>query len=126
RQGPHTKRAFAASDSRGAATMIGPLTYLDAALIAVCFISALLAMYRGLTRELLSILSWLAAAGATLYFVLSQRQIAEDMAAQMNTQVAVAQIAIGAIIFLIVLIVVHLITARISDAILDSSVGMVD
>lgn len=106
--------------------MIGPLTYLDAALIAVCFISALLAMYRGLTRELLSILSWLAAAGATLYFVLSQRQIAEDMAAQMNTQVAVAQIAIGAIIFLIVLIVVHLITARISDAILDSSVGMVD
>lgn len=106
--------------------MIGPLTYLDAALIAVCFISALLAMYRGLTRELLSILSWLAAAGATLYFVLSQRQIAEDVAAQMNTQVAVAQIAIGAIIFLIVLIIVHLITARISDAILDSSVGMID
>ena len=106
--------------------MIGPLTYLDAALIAVSFISALLAMYRGLTRELLSILSWIAAAGATLYFVLSHKQIAEDMAAQMGTQVPVAQIAIGAVIFLIVLIVVHLITARISDAILDSSVGMVD
>jgi membrane protein required for colicin V production len=40
--------------------------------------------------------------------------------------VAVAQIAIGAVIFLIVLIVVHLITARISDVILDSSVGMID
>jgi membrane protein required for colicin V production len=106
--------------------MIGPLTYLDAAVIAVCFISAILAMYRGLTRELLSILSWIAAAGATLYFVLNYKKVAEDMAQQMGTQVAVAQIAIGAVIFLIVLIVVHLITARISDAILDSSVGMID
>jgi len=106
--------------------MIGPLTYLDAAVIAVCFISALLAMYRGLTRELLSILSWVAAAGATLYFVLNHKKVAEDMAVQMGTQVAVAQIAIGAVIFLIVLIIVHLITARISDVILDSSVGMID
>lgn len=106
--------------------MIGPLTYLDAALIAVCFISALLAMYRGLTRELMSILSWVAAAGATLFFVLNYKKVAEDMAQQLGTQVAVAQIAIGAVIFLIVLIIVHLITARISDAILDSSVGMID
>ncbi len=106
--------------------MIGPLTYLDAALIAVCFISALLAVYRGLTRELMSILSWVAAAGATLFFVLNYKKVAEDMAQQLGTQVAVAQIAIGAVIFLIVLIVVHLITARISDAILDSSVGMID
>ncbi|MGQ0672927.1 MAG: CvpA family protein [Hyphomicrobium sp.] len=106
--------------------MIGPLTYLDAALIAVAFISGLLAMYRGLTRELLSIVSWAAAGGAVLYFVLTQKKFAEDIALQMNTQVPIAQIAIGAIIFLIILIVVHLITARISDAILDSRVGMID
>lgn len=106
--------------------MIGPLSYLDAALIAVCFISALLAMYRGLTRELLSILSWAIAAGAVLYFILYHKKFAEDISQQMGAQVAVAQIAIGAVIFLIVLIVVHLITARMSDAILDSSVGMVD
>jgi membrane protein required for colicin V production len=105
---------------------IGPLTVLDLALIAVAFISGLLAMYRGLTRELMSILSWLVAAGATLFFVLNYKKVAEDMAQQMGTQVAVAQIAIGAVIFLIVLIIVHLITARISDAILDSRVGMVD
>lgn len=106
--------------------MIGPLTYLDAALIAVCFISALLAMYRGLSRELLSILSWVIAGAATLYFVLNYRNVAEDVAQQLATQVAVAQIVIGAVIFLIVLIVVHLITARISDMVLDSSVGMID
>lgn len=106
--------------------MIGPLTYLDAALIAVCFISGLLAMYRGLARELLSIVSWLIAAAAVLYFVLFYKDFAQELAQQMGTQVAVAQIVVGAIIFLIVLIIVHLITARISDSILDSRIGMID
>ena len=39
--------------------MVGPFTYLDLALIAVSFISGLLAMYRGFARELLSIVSWI-------------------------------------------------------------------
>lgn len=106
--------------------MIGPLTYLDAALIAVAFISGLLAMYRGFAREMLSIVSWLVAASAVLYFVLYHKPFAEEMAQQMGTQVAVAQIVVGALIFVIVLIVVHLITARLSDAILDSRIGMID
>ena len=38
--------------------MVGPLSYLDVFLIAISLISGLLAMYRGLTREILSILSW--------------------------------------------------------------------
>ena len=123
---PATLGEFWRRSASKAARRTGADESFDAAVIAVCFISALLAMYRGLTRELLSILSWIAAAGATLYFVSNHKKVAEDMAAQMNTQVAVAQIAIGAIIFLIVLIIVHLITARISDVILDSSVGMID
>jgi len=106
--------------------MIGPLTYLDALVIAVCFISGILAMYRGLSRELLSILSWLVAGIAVLYFYFTQEKIAEDVALQMGTQVQIAQIAICAIIFLIVLILVHLLTSRISDAVLDSGVGMID
>ena len=110
----------------GVSFMIGPLTYLDAALIAVAFISGLLAMYRGFAREMLSIVSWLVAAGAVLYFVLYHKPFAEEMAQQMGTQVAIAQIVVGALIFVIVLIVVHLITARLSDAILDSRIGMID
>jgi membrane protein required for colicin V production len=106
--------------------MIGPLSYLDVGLLAVAFISGILAMYRGFTRELLSIISWAVAGGAVLYFVLFHKKFAEDMAAQTGTQVPIAQIAIGSVIFLIVLIVVHLITARLSDAILDSRVGMID
>lgn len=106
--------------------MIGPLTYLDGALIAVAFISALLAMYRGLAREILSILSWAAAGGALFYFLLYHKELADDVAKKLGTQPMVAQVAIGAVIFLIVLIIVHLITARISDAILDSPVGVID
>ena len=61
--------------------MIGPLTYLDAALIAVALISGLLAMYRGLTREVLSIVSWAVAALAVLYFVKNYKKFAEDLIA---------------------------------------------
>jgi membrane protein required for colicin V production len=106
--------------------MIGPFSYLDAALIAIAFLSGLLAMYRGLTREVLSILSWAVAGGTVLYFVLKQKPLAEEVAHQIGAPVAIAQIGIGAIIFLIVLVVVHLITARISDSILDSRVGLID
>ena len=106
--------------------MLGPLTYLDAALLGVAFLSGLLAMYRGFTREVLSILSWVAALGALLYFVLFHKPAAESLAKQFNVPVPVSQIVMGAIIFLIVLIIVHLITARISDGIQDSGVGMID
>ena len=106
--------------------MIGPLTYLDAGLIAIALLSGLLAMYRGLTREILSILSWLIAGGAVIYFVLFQKGIAEDLAQTIGTKTPIAQIAIGGIIFLIVLVIVHLITTRVSDSILDSRVGMID
>jgi membrane protein required for colicin V production len=106
--------------------MIGPLTYLDAALLAVALISGLLAMYRGFTREMLSIVAWAVAAGATLYFVLYQKALAQQIAAQVGAPLPVAQIGAGGVIFLVVLIIVHLITVRISDTILDSRVGMID
>jgi membrane protein required for colicin V production len=105
---------------------MGSFTYLDMALVAMMFVSGLLAMYRGFTREVLSILSWVAAAAAVLYFVLHQKPLAEQLAQQFAAPLVVAQIGAGAVVFLIVLIIVHLITARISDSILDSNVGMID
>ena len=106
--------------------MLGPLTYLDAAVLAIALISGLLAMYRGFTRELLSISSWIAALAAAVYFVFYQKSTAEQIAQQFQAPVAVAQIVVGGIIFLIVLIIVHLVTSRLSDTILDSRVGMID
>lgn len=106
--------------------MIGGVSYLDAALLVIVILSGLVAMYRGLTREVLSILSWVAAAGACVYFVLYYRKEAEQLAQQFGTPVLVAQVAAGGLIFLIVLIIVHLITARISDRVLDSRIGAID
>lgn len=111
--------------------MIGPLTYLDLGVIAIALLSGLLALYRGLTRELLAILSWIIAGLAVLYFILNHRKFAEEIAVQMGLQpegsgLIVAQGVVGSLIFLIVLVIVHLITARISDTILDSQIGMVD
>lgn len=106
--------------------MIGPITYLDVTLLIVAFISGLLAMYRGFTREILSILSWIIAAISVVYFVLKQKGLSEDLANRLGTQVTIAQIGLGIVLFLVVLIVVHLITSRISDFILDSSIGIID
>jgi membrane protein required for colicin V production len=106
--------------------MVGPLTYLDLALIAVAFISGLLAMYRGFARELLSIVSWVAAAGVGYWIFATKKEMTADIAAQTSLPPQIATIAVAVVVALIVLIIVHLITARISDAILDSQVGMID
>ena len=106
--------------------MIGGLSYLDVALVAIVAISGLVAMYRGLTREILSILSWIAAAAACVYFIFKFKAEAQQVAEQFHAPLLVAQVGIGGLIFLVVLIVVHLITSRISDTVLDSRVGAID
>lgn len=111
--------------------MIGPLSYLDLTLLTLGLISALLAMYRGLMRELLSILSWIVAAGVAFFaFKRAQDTVGIEIGKQLGlagnngAMVGAGIIAIG--VFLVVLIVVHLITTRVSDAILDTSIGMID
>lgn len=111
--------------------MIGPLSYFDAALLVLGLISALLAMYRGLMRELLSIVSWVVAAGvAYLAFKKAQDGIGIEIGKQIgmtgNNGAMVGGAIVAVLAFLVILIIVHLITTRISDAILDSSVGMID
>jgi membrane protein required for colicin V production len=71
------------------------------------------------------------AAGAVVYFIRYHRAFAEEVAKQFSNPVQtsyiyVAQVAIGGLIFLVVLVIVHLITSRISDSVLDSRVGAID
>ena len=99
-----------------------PVTYLDIGLAVIMLISALLAMVRGFVREVLSIASWGLAALATWWafprlLPLAQTQIPNELAAK-------AVVIAG--VFLTVLVVVSLITIRISDAILDSKIGVLD
>ncbi|MGZ3357678.1 MAG: CvpA family protein [Isosphaeraceae bacterium] len=97
-------------------------SYLDLGVIAVVFVSALLAMLRGFTREVLAIASWAAAAVAAYAFhpfllPYVKPYIAKD-------QLALAAAA-GAIFF-VTLIVVSLVTVKLSDLILDSKIGALD
>jgi membrane protein required for colicin V production len=100
-------------------------SYLDLGLIAVVLISAFLAMLRGLTREVLAIGSWGAAAVAAFYFhPLVVPYIKTYIKADLNENITRATAA--AAVFLVTLIAVSLITIKLSDAILDSKVGALD
>jgi len=99
-----------------------PITLLDGIVIGFTLVSAMLAMVRGFSREILSIASWVAAAAAAYFFypiVLPyvKPYIDHDMVA-----LAVA----AAIIFFIALIVVTVITMKLADFIIDSKVGPLD
>lgn len=99
-----------------------PISWLDVILVAIMLISGFLAMVRGFTREVLSIFSWAVAAVAALYLT---PKYWHTVGAYFPSQMA-AQIVFGVGVFVIVLIVVSLVTLRISDRVLDSRVGAFD
>lgn len=99
-----------------------PITLLDGILVGFTLVSAMLAMVRGFSREVLSIASWAAAAAAAFFFyrpVLPYVQPYID-----NEQLAMA--AAAGIVFIVALIVVTVITMKIADFIIDSRVGALD
>jgi len=99
-----------------------PITPLDGILIGVMLISAILAMIRGFMREILSIAAWGAAALATLYAY--QKLLPTAKAYFNNDTIATAVTVAG--VFIGTLIVVSIITTRVSDMILDSRIGALD
>jgi membrane protein required for colicin V production len=99
-----------------------PIQWLDVILILIMLISAFLAMLRGLTREMLSIMSWALAALAALFFYQLYR---ERVRALIEPQILADVVLIG-VVFLVVLLVVSLITVRLSSRVLDSRVGALD
>ena len=99
-----------------------PITLLDGILVGFTLVSAMLAMVRGFSREILSIASWAAAAAAAFFFypiVLPYVQPYID-----NEKVAMA--AAAGVVFVIALIVVTVLTMRIADFIIDSRIGALD
>lgn len=99
-----------------------PITILDFVVLAVMLVSGLLAMVRGFMREVLSIAAWGAAALVTLYAF--QKLLPTAKTYFSNDTVAAVVVIAG--VFLGTLIVVSIITVRISDMILDSRIGALD
>jgi membrane protein required for colicin V production len=98
--------------------------YLDIFLIVVMLISGLLAMVRGFMREVLSIVAWVAAAGAAFYATPKLLPYATQYFGGWNEWV-VKGIVVGGV-FLATLIIVSIFTVRLSDKILDSRIGALD
>jgi membrane protein required for colicin V production len=99
-----------------------PITLLDIILLAVMFLSAMLAMVRGFMREILSIAAWAAAALATLYLYSRLLPVAKGY---FNNDMVAAAAVIGGV-FLGTLLIVSAITVKISDMVLDSRIGALD
>ncbi|MET3589452.1 membrane protein required for colicin V production [Bartonella silvatica] len=98
------------------------ITTLDGIVIAVILLSSFLAMIRGFSREVLSLISWAIAAVATLFLFkpvlpFFEHYLSNKMIALITTLVT---------IFVIILIITSIITMKISDFIIDSRIGIID
>jgi membrane protein required for colicin V production len=103
------------------------LTLFDFILLAIMLASGLLALMRGFTREVLSLVAWGAAAIAA-YVAIKQPaliEFAKTSVPYLDKEI-LAQIAVGASAFLIVLIIVSIISVKISDYVVDSAAGSFD
>jgi membrane protein required for colicin V production len=99
-----------------------PFSVLDLVVVGVVLVSALLAAVRGFTREVLAIVAWVTAAAAA--WILHPLLMPHLQPYISNDSVRLAA-AIGAV-FVVTLIIVSIITVKISDLILDSRIGALD
>jgi len=99
-----------------------PITLLDGLVLAVTLFSAVLAMVRGFSREVLAVVSWAAAAFAAYKFYPTLLPFVQQYVSNDD----VALIISAAAIFVVVLIVVSVITMKIADFIIDSRIGALD
>ncbi len=103
------------------------LTLLDFILFGIMLVSGVLALMRGFTREVLSLVAWGVAAIAA-YFAIKQ-PVLVDFALKNVPYLdkdILAQIGVGAAAFIIVLIIVSVISVKISDYVVDSAAGAFD
>jgi membrane protein required for colicin V production len=99
-----------------------PVNGLDLAVIAVVLTSALLALWRGLVKEVLGILGLVGAAFATLYLFTPVSMIAR----QYIQSVLVAEIVTGVGIFVVTLVAVSILSSMIAKRVRESSLGPLD
>ncbi|RCW27642.1 membrane protein required for colicin V production [Ciceribacter lividus] len=99
-----------------------PITIFDGIVIGVVLFSAVLAMVRGFSREVLSIASWVGAVAAAYYL----HPLVLPYIKNYTSDERIALAGAAGIVFLIALIVISFITTRIADFIIDSRIGALD
>jgi membrane protein required for colicin V production len=98
------------------------MNWVDAALIAVVVISAAVAYFRGLVREVLSLAAWVGAAGAAF---LAREPLRPHLSTWLEPPILADAVGAGAV-FLVVLVILKIITNMIADRVQDSILGGID
>ncbi len=99
-----------------------PFEFADVVVIAILVVSGLLAYFRGLVREILSLATWIGAAFGALYgFSTVQPYVRQFISVNI-----VADILSGVGLFLASLVVLTLINHLISSRVKDSALGAID
>ena len=97
-------------------------SYLDLAIAGIILLSALFAVVRGFVREVLSVAAWIGAGLVALYGFTPLRPHARDLLGPG----LIADIALGAVLFLFALIVFSLITHAVARRVRGSALSAVD
>jgi membrane protein required for colicin V production len=104
-------------------------TLIDAAVLAVIILSAVLAYARGLVREMLSIAGWVIAALAAFAFAPAVEPLMREIPVLrdvLGTNCELGLIAGFAAVFAIALVIVSLFTPLLAGAVQNSALGPVD
>ncbi len=95
---------------------------LDIGIIVLLLLSGFLAYARGLVHEVLSVAGWIGAIFATIYGF----PLLKPFARQVTEIVIVADFGAGVVIFVVSLVLLSLVTRRISKKVKDSALNAVD
>jgi membrane protein required for colicin V production len=101
-----------------------PVTILDLIVIGIILLSALLAMLRGFTREILAIGSWAVAAIVAYLFYPKVVPYVVELLPKASPTIVTG--LAGGSVFLGTLFLAYIVTSKLSDFILDSRVGALD
>lgn len=98
------------------------MTWVDGALAAVVLISAAVAFFRGLVREVLSLGAWIGAAGAAF---LARPHLLPVTSQWIEPSWVADAVGTGAV-FIVLLVILKVITNFIADRVQDSALGGLD
>jgi membrane protein required for colicin V production len=98
------------------------MTWVDGALAGLVVISAAIAFFRGLVREVLSLGAWLGAAAAAFA---ARPYLLPYARSWIDTEWVADAVGAGAV-FLVVLVILKILTNAIADRVQDSSLGGLD
>jgi len=99
-----------------------PFEFADVVVIGILVVSGLLAYFRGLVREVLSLATWIGAAFGAYYGFPTVQPVVREF---ISVNIA-ADILSGVALFLVSLVVLTLINHMVSSRVKDSALGAID